>query len=466
MKRIAIFLLSVLLSTSLISQVAFIVNSIPDYTPAEDLIYLAGNINGWDPGNPDFILTENTSGKLEIILPQEPNGTTVQYKFTRGDWSTVEKGAMGEEITNREFEYGNGDTVYIDILNWADNGGSGNSTAAENVFIMDEAFFIPQFDRERRIWIYLPPDYDIVNENYPVLYMHDGQNLFDQFTSFLGEWEVDETLNELYDEGYQVPIVVGIDNGGNERIDEYTPWVNSTYGGGQGELYIDFLVQTLKPYIDENYRTLPQRENTGIMGSSLGGLISHYGALSHQDIFSKSGIFSPSYWFSDSVWTFTTDTGKQGNMKLYQLMGSLEGGGEAVDSMWQMDSLLTELGFGDDELYSLEVPNGEHNEALWRDNFRDAYLWMFGSYANNIGEIQNKNEILISPNPVTDNLNFELPQNTIYDSLKIIDTSGKILVSLGRSSENSMDVSKLHAGTYVLVIAIDSQSYSAKFVKK
>ncbi len=466
MKKHIISITLLILSNLIIGQVTFVLNEIPDYTPTEDVIYIAGDLNGWDPGNPDYALDKNNDGKWEITLPEEPEGTEIQFKFTRGDWSMVEKGAQGEEIANREFIFGNGDTVYVDILNWADNGGGGNSTAAENVSIVDDNFHMPQLDRNRRIWIYLPPDYDAGEIHYPVLYMHDGQNLFDTFTSFAGEWEVDETLNELFSEGYQVPIVVGIDNGGGERINEYTPWVNSTYGGGQGDLYIEFLIQTLKPYIDENFRTLIDRENTGIMGSSLGGLISHYGALNNQDVFGKSGIFSPSYWFSDTVWTFTSDMGKQKQMKLYQLMGSLEGGGEAVNQMWQMDSLFTELGFNNDELYSIEIPNGEHNEALWRDNFRDAYLWMFAGFANDIGEKHNYEQIIISPNPVEDQLGFTMIESGNYDSLRIIDVSGKICISLEESSENSISVVGLKPGSYIVVISIGNKVYGGKFVKK
>ena len=88
-------------------------------------------------------------------------------------------------------------------------------------------------------------------------------------------------------------IVVGIDNGGADRLNEYSPWVNAQYGGGQGDEYIEFLVSTLKPYIDANYRTLPGRNTTGIMGSSMGGLISMYGFSERQDIFAKAGMFSP-----------------------------------------------------------------------------------------------------------------------------------------------------------------------------
>ncbi|MCK5777105.1 MAG: hypothetical protein KAH25_13055, partial [Bacteroidales bacterium] len=180
----------------------------PDNTPAEDFIYIVGDFNDWDPGDPNYRLEKNDEEDWFIVMPEMGNGSQIQFKFTRGDWDTVEKGASGEEIPNRIFTFGNGETQEYDILNWADQGGGGgSSTAADNVSIMDENFYMPQLDRNRRIWIYLPPDYETSGETYPVLYMHDGQNLFDQYTSFSGEWEVDESLNNLANEGIQVPIV-------------------------------------------------------------------------------------------------------------------------------------------------------------------------------------------------------------------------------------------------------------------
>ncbi len=230
---------------------------------------------------------------------------TIQYKFTRGGWSKVEGDANGNPRPNRAFTYGNGQTVNIEILSWEDlDGSSGTSTAAPNVQILSTSFAMPQLNRTRRIWLYLPPDYQTGNRRYPVIYMHDGQNLFDNTTSFSGEWGIDETLNQLFptDSG---AIVVGIDNGGSDRTNEYSPWMNPQYGGGQGDLYARFIVETLKPYIDQNFRTKPEREFTATIGSSMGGLISYYLGLKHQQVFSKIGIFSPSFWFSSGVLTFS-----------------------------------------------------------------------------------------------------------------------------------------------------------------
>ncbi|MDV7392611.1 alpha/beta hydrolase-fold protein, partial [Arthrospira platensis SPKY1] len=168
-----------------------------------------------------------------------------------------EGNANGGFLPNRTFNFtGNPQTLNLSILTWEDLGGGSNSTAAANVQIMNNAFFMPQLNRSRRIWVYLPPDYNTSNKHYPVIYMKDGQNLFDQATSFSGEWQVDETLNTLFNQGDYGAIVVGIDNGGSERLNEYSPWVNAQYGGGQGNAYMAFVAETLKPHIDANFRTL------------------------------------------------------------------------------------------------------------------------------------------------------------------------------------------------------------------
>jgi predicted alpha/beta superfamily hydrolase len=449
----------------LFGQVTFIITEIPEYTPPEDVIYIAGSINSWNPGASEFALEKNENENWFITLPEEPDGTTIQFKFTRGDWGTVEKGASGEEITNRQFTFGNGDTVNVEILNWADSGGGGGSTAAENVSIITDNFFMPQLERSRRIWIYLPPDYDNTTKNYPVLYMHDGQNVFDAYTAYAGEWEVDETLNDLAEEGYNVPIVVAIDNGGAERMKEYNPWINPQYGGGLGDEYIDFIVETLKPYIDENYRTFSGREETGIMGSSMGGLISQYGALKYQNVFSKVGIFSPAYWTADSIWMFTTETGKQQNMKIYQIIGSLEGQ-VVISDMWEMQNELTNVGFGENELLSLEVEGAEHNEAFWRDNFRNAYLWMFTEFANDIAEPAVGVEIEITPNPVISHINISGYKLGSNDSLEIIDITGRKIINQRVYNTKRLDVDMLKPGNYILIIRTKNITYQGKFIKK
>jgi len=443
------------------AQVSFVIDSLPDYTPSGDILYIAGDFQGWNPGDPDYALQKNANDKWFIQLDSMAEGTVIKFKFTRGDWTKVEKGPNGEEIPDRQFTYGNGETVSIIIYNWADNSG-GSSTAAENVYTIDSVY-MPQLNRYRRIWVYLPPDYDDSTGHYPVIYMHDGQNLFDDYTSFVGEWHVDETLNDLYDQGYRVPIVVGIDNGGTERINEYTPWPNPEYGGGQGDQYMQFIVETLKPQVDGQLRTLTDRDNTALWGSSLGGLISHYGALKYQDVFSKAGIYSPSYWFSDSVWMFTQQMGHQQPMRLYQMTGDLEGGSQVADT-WAMHDTLTDLGYGENELSTKIIPGGEHNETLWGSDFGEAYLWLFQSYATGIAENSINRTITILPNPVKDRLVFPVLQDKI-NSVKIFDLSGQMILEEDCVKNQQIDVSNLNRGYYLLRVTTQHSVYSAKFIK-
>jgi predicted alpha/beta superfamily hydrolase len=445
-------------------QATFIVDFLPANTPPEDVIYIAGNFNGWNPGDPAYALSKNDDQKWFITSAVAPEGTQIQYKFTRGSWATVEKGPNGEEIGNRLFTYGNGDTVFITIHNWA-QGGVPVSTAADNVIVMDEDFEMPQFGRTRRIWLYLPPDYETSGMNYPVLYMHDGQNLFDAATSFAGEWEVDETLNELFQQGLQVPIVVGIDNGGDYRIAEYTPWPHPIYGGGDGDLYMEFIVETLKPYIDQNYRTFTGREHTGILGSSLGGLISHYGALKHQGVFSKAGVFSPSFWYSDSVWSFTSEAGLQDVMRIYLMCGGAEGQGTINDMMEMQDSLLA-IGFPADEISVKVIPGGQHNEQLWRQDFEEAYRWLFASYTNDILENTTHHIIRLFPNPTSNILSIPADIPEFCDSLEVIDMMGKQVMKFIPFIGKSVDVSGLVPGLYLVSLIADGKYYQGKIVKE
>lgn len=163
----------------------------------------------------------------------------------------------------------------------------------------------PQLNNRRDILVYLPPSYHHSDRRYPVIYMQDGQNLFDDVTSYAGEWGVDETMEMLaHHEGLEA-IIVGIPNMGIHRIDEYSPFKDRRLGGGRGGDYLRFLTMTLKPHIDRDFRTRPQRRHTGILGSSLGGLISLYGFFRYPDVFGFAGVMSPSLWFAgESIFEF------------------------------------------------------------------------------------------------------------------------------------------------------------------
>jgi predicted alpha/beta superfamily hydrolase len=447
------------------AHVTFTVQSLPSYTPEHDSLYIAGDFTGWEPGALAFMMHKNVEGKWSITLAEQASGTVIKFKFTRGSWTTVEKGPGGEEISDRTYIFGSSDSVDVTIFNWADAGGGTNSTAAANVKVVSNDFYMPQLNRTRRIWGYFPPDYEVSGLSYPVLYMHDGQNLFDAVTSYAGEWEVDETLNNLAAEGKRVPIVIGIDNGSGYRTGEYTPWFNSQYGGGDGEKYMQFIIDSLKPYIDQHYRTLPDRENTGIMGSSLGGLISHFGSMAYQDIFSKAGLFSPSYWFSDSVWMFTHNAGKQHEMRFFQLCGTNESTG-MVSEMLRMNDSLVSLGFGQDNIFNKTVAAGQHNEKLWREAFGEAYLWLFDPYANSVKEPPELPGISCYPNPVDNILTFRTDRSIHFDTVLINDMKGRQVKFTSQPNDNMIDVRDLLPGTYFIRCSKGEIIQQGKFIKK
>lgn len=248
-------------------------------------------------------------------------------------------------------------------------------TAAANVKVIETPLHFPRIDRERQIRIYLPPNYSATKKDYEVLYMHDGQNLFDDATSFVGEWGVDEVLNELYKEKGLELIVVGIDNGQQHRMLELTGWDHEKYGKAEGKEYMNFIIRVVKPYVDDHYRTLSSWEHTGIMGSSMGGLISHYAMFQYSGYFSKAGIFSPSYWYGEGPFEQVKKLKLAPEAKLFLYMGGKEGD-MMVDNFNRMIDLLKEEGYSD-QIRTKITPEGEHKERFWKAELKEALLWLY-----------------------------------------------------------------------------------------
>lgn len=232
----------------------------------------------------------------------------------------------------------------------------------------------PQLQTKKKIWVYLPLNYEKSNKKYPVIYMHDAQNLFDAAASYAGEWNIDETLDSLKAK----VIIIGIENGNEKRIDELTPYKNEKYGGGNANAYLEFIVKTVKPLIDTTYRTKPNAKNTAIWGSSLGGLVSFYAALQYPEVFGKVGCFSPAFWINKKeIFQKMEDTPKF-TTKIYLLCGDKEDSGAMVSDMKEMETLINSKRCECKKLNkSVIVKEGEHNEKLWRNAFAKAYLWLF-----------------------------------------------------------------------------------------
>ncbi|HKQ49730.1 MAG TPA: alpha/beta hydrolase-fold protein [Phycisphaerae bacterium] len=331
---------------------------VPASTPVSDVIYIAGNFQGWNPGNPAYALTEQPDGRWQITLSL-PDGNPIQYKFTRGNWQTVEKGPNGEEIPNRTYTPQGTETINHVVANWAD---IPPSTITGHV----ESFVYAPFLAGRRCWVYLPPDYFQSTARYPVLYMHDGQNLFDQFTSFAGEWRVDETCELLIGNREIEPIiVVGIENSA-ARCNEYTPWFSASQGcGGGGDVYLQAIRDVLIPEVDQRYRTRTGPANTYMAGSSLGGLITVYAGYAYDGVWGRIAGVSPSYWWANQAMLNYAAAGSKPETltHFYQDMGTLESG---LANLQAMRDIAVSQGFveGEDFL-SVEAQGHTHNEYYW-----------------------------------------------------------------------------------------------------
>jgi len=230
----------------------------------------------------------------------------------------------------------------------------------------------PQLNTSKTIWVYLPSEYEKSEKSYPVIYMHDAQNLFDATTSYVGEWEVDEYMDTLID---NQSIIIGIEHGNEERINELTPYKHEKYGGGKGDSYLKFIKNTLKPHIDVSYRTKSETENTTIFGSSLGGLISFYAAIKYPETFGTAVAFSPSFWINPEIFEMVASTDIPKTSKFYFLAGTDEGE-TMIPKLEEMLKLLKFKGVKETHIENHIVEGGQHNEKLWATNFNKAYDWL------------------------------------------------------------------------------------------
>jgi predicted alpha/beta superfamily hydrolase len=295
----ALFIFTLLLGVGAFSQPSHASNldnlravtftiKVPTFTPANSKIYVTGDqpeLCNWGAACQEAKLILPNIYQVTVNLPQSVS--QMNYKITRGSWDSDASDSFSHEINNYNYMFNVADPTAVetvlDIVQWRDLpplGVTGNLQIAAN-------FYSPQLNNSRTLRIWLPPSYtQNSNKHYPVIYAHDGQNLFDPATSGSQvEWSLDETLQSMIQtQNFPEVIVVGVDCNAN-RMNEY----DYTALGVQ---YADFLINTVKPYIDQTYRTLPGRESTYSMGSSMGALISMALIWDHSDVFSKAAGLS------------------------------------------------------------------------------------------------------------------------------------------------------------------------------
>lgn len=341
-------------------------------------VYVAGNFNDWNPGDPNYALHFVGSGRYSIELRLNPEHyPELEYKYTRGSWDSVEIDTWGNYTDNRRLTLRHGPQQHTDrVPHWLINGSPYRPESLPIAEILHEAFEIPQLIRTRRISVLLPADYYETDRRYPVLYLQDGQNLFDAYAPY-GSWGLRKRLAFMRDKGLGELIVIAIDHAESERMSEFTPSFRTRLGRGQGKQYVRFLADTLKPYVDRHFRTRPEREYTGIGGSSLGGLISIYAGLIYPEVYSKLMIFSPSLWVTPNIPVHLIQFSAEFNGRIYLYGGTAESQ-TMVPNLEKFRRRISEQLPDNDITWELAIdPEGQHNEARWGKEFPRAANWLF-----------------------------------------------------------------------------------------
>lgn len=319
-------------------------------------------------------LQEDGSYFLEI--PDRQLKGKIEYKFTKGGWENVEIDFYGNINPNRKATKGSQE-AHDHVERWRLNWGPFKEDFFPEIELISESFYIPQLDKSRKVWALLPYNYHKTSKTYPVLYLHDAQNLFDESAVF-GNWEIDKKMSILAEYGRGDLIIIAIENGHGDRINEYVLDADSIAKNAEGKKYVRFLADTLKPYIDSVYRTKPEREHTGIGGSSLGGLISIYSGFLYPEVYSKLMIFSPSLWVNPDYDFPVMNFKNPYETKIYMYGGVIEGS-EMTERMLEFESRMQST-----DKYSVQFsfkmsinPEGRHQEFFWSQEFPRAVEWLF-----------------------------------------------------------------------------------------
>ncbi|RZK41204.1 MAG: alpha/beta hydrolase [Pedobacter sp.] len=349
----------------------------------QDLIYITGAFNKWAPGDTSSLLSKPLNGKQTFVINNVKPGL-LEFKFTRGDWKTLESTKDGRLVAPRKAIITKDTLINVEIEGWRDDFQA--STASKQVHLLSDQFDIPQLGLKRKVWIYLPEDYDKSKGKYPVLYMHDGQDLFDEATSQgrIGplEWGVDETI----DKAKLKCIVVAVEHDEDKlkRTREYFYHDNPDNSNVEGKKYLDFIVNNLKPYIDKNYRTKADKANTFMSGSSMGGLITFYAGLNYPETFGVLGVLSPSIWLDHG------NINKEISQKLNQPAikqqryffygGGNENRTKPDGSFVKMnDDINKAVAEFKPSAATIKVsinPEGRHGAWYWKSAFAEFYQWL------------------------------------------------------------------------------------------
>ena len=353
-------------------EVTFVVTP-PAATPAGATLWISGGVpelGSWSGAG--LRLAPRADGSHAGSVRVE-RGTLLEFKATRGSWDTVEKGPGGEELSNRTHRAEAGDTIRVEVARWREDGGTASTTRRptrtgdiRSLGVVPSRFVAP-----REVLVWLPEGYESDRaRRYPVLYVQDGNNAFDDSTSFAGEWRLDETAARLIGEGRLPPFIAVAVYNTPDRIAEYTHAVDSKGRGGKGADYGRFLIEELKPLIDRGFRTRPGAEHTAILGSSLGAVIALELAIERPDVFTRVGCVSPAAWWANRDLVARAARAPKNRLRVWVDIGTDEGTAEAGRRTWIEDAeavheALRRSGVKPGALKLEIVEGGRHNEAAW-----------------------------------------------------------------------------------------------------
>lgn len=338
-------------------------------------IYISGNFNGWRTQDKDFMMEQIGNNFYQYEFPKDfEYPEELLYKFTKGDWSEVEIDIHGNPTENRSTRKHSGiQNEYV--ARWRKNWLPFKQSFLPQVLLISDEFEIPQLNKTRKIWALLPHDYDATKERYPVMYLQDAQNLFNEEAKF-GNWEIDKKLAVMSEYKIGKIIIIAIEHAEEDRIKEYN--VGTTVlGKGQGKKYIQFVTETLKPFVDKNFRTKTEREHTGIGGSSMGGLVSLFSGLRYPKVYGKLMIFSPSLWVVPKL-KMDSDTTNIDDTKIYLYAGGDENGAIVEHVKSFKENIVASESVKKKMKINLSINmQGKHNESYWSDEFPKAIEWLF-----------------------------------------------------------------------------------------
>lgn len=338
-------------------------------------VYISGNFNNWRTQDKEFMMEKIGSSSYHYKFPHDFDyPDELLYKFTKGDWSDVEINNEGNRTENRSTFRHTG-IQEEHVARWRKNWLPFKQNYLPQVLLISDEFEIPQLNKTRKIWALLPHDYDNSSESYPVMYLQDAQNLFNESAEF-GNWEIDKKLAVMSEYKIGKIIIIAIEHADEDRIKEYN--VGKTIlGKGEGKKYIRFVRDTLKPFIDSNFRTKKEQEFTGIGGSSMGGLVSIFSGLQNPDVFGRLMIFSPSLWVVPEI-KISSKKATVADTKIYLYGGGQESQTMVSDMKSFKQKLISSTFIKENTKINLSInPKGKHNETYWSDEFPKAIEWLF-----------------------------------------------------------------------------------------